>query len=279
MTRSLMLKSFTAICVLSSSCEVLAQGARGLPSGPYVEMRWVERSGQTVVPAGALPGTLNTDDPMDATVWLVLEARLVTNGQAGFYGFPGIDGSIWTDDLQTDGDWKTLPSGRNASPATMLSAPSHDNPQFQPFHRGAFAPYRLITELGEQAQGTFDAPEFGGYAGLQAVPMIAGGAYLQPFVDGILPWTYLGLESWVPMLTVQYDFIDLSPRTVTFRFSSLNGTFTPTGTAMTGWDANLIPTVIGVPVVQTPYSIQIVPAPGGLLLLLGAGVFGYRRRR
>jgi len=240
-----------------------------------IEFRWVERSGQASIAPGAAPAAAaNTNSNTDATIWLVLEARLNTTDPS-IRGLAGGAGSVSTNDPQGNNAWKLTGSGRINSQAGATSSPGFVFPTALPTQRGIFEPFRLVANLGEVATGVpDDATVSPVNANIGQIAFATGGSAIGALVDGDATEAQFGRNNFIPVYTFQIDFTNLAVRSVMF-------TSDISFTAFSMFDANNVPnSVTGVQSLPVPaYTVSIVPAPGAAALLGLGGLLAARRRR
>lgn len=256
------------------------------------EFRWVERHGQTTVPAGAVVApdgpTVAGHTDSDATILLYLEARVIGGGALGIGEF---EGDVVTNEpyFGGGGAFLGMPSTQpvptagtivNAARASSAYAPSYKgyvngDGEPLPTGRAVFNPFRLLADYGDTAQGVLNDAD-PGWDGLQA-PAFRGayrfkGHSRQAEYDAnVVDGSEFGLGEFVPILTVRYDLASLTPRTINFTFNGQIRGFTEF--------TNSLPT--GLPFVpfSATYSVQIIPAPGSAALLVLGGLAAARRSR
>jgi len=240
-----------------------------------IEFRWVERNGQTSIGPGAVPAAAaNTLSATDATIWLVLEARLNTTDPT-IRGLAGGAGAVRTTDLQANNAWKLTGSGRINSVASAVSSPGFVFPTALPTQRGIFEPFRLVANLGEVATGVpDDATVSATLANIGQIAFATGGSAIGALIDLDATEAQFGRNNFIPIYTFQLDFTNLAVRSVVF-------TSDIAFTAFSTFDINNIPnSVSGVTSLPVPsYTVSIIPAPGAAALLGLGGLVVARRRR
>jgi hypothetical protein len=157
-----------------------------------------------------------------------------------------------------------------------VSTPGFSHPLTVSSHRGIYAPYRYIASFGQQALGLVDPGP--GDARIEQIAAITGRTQLWPLMNDEVPPSAYGLDNWVPVYTFQYDFTDLTERSVTFGWREALPVI---GTAaITGWDDQGTITAEEVLILgEKTYTVQIAPTPGGAGLLALLGVAAARRTR
>jgi MYXO-CTERM domain-containing protein len=282
--------------VLSALALAAAAGAANAQS---IEFRWTERHGQTLIPVGAVPAASNNFNgagaATDATVWLVLEARLNTAGNTSLRGIGGGAGSITTNDTLGFGAFRTSNVGvpavaRNASAASATSVPGWASIRFHssdpetseyaigtsPNGSGIFQPWRFVADLPPgNVTGSIN-----GNSSIDMIAWAAAGREVQALDLGpggeaaLNTPAQFGRDSWAPIYTLQYNFTNLTPREVTF-----GGTFAAF-TAFSSYDASGVPNSVQVQNLPVPgYTVTVAPAPGAAALLGLGGLVAARRRR
>lgn len=269
--------------------------AAGMANAQNIEFRWTERHGQTTINPGAVPAASNNFNGVgaatDATIWLVLEARLNSAGNPALRGIGGGAGSITTGDSLLGGGAFRNNGGappRIASSASATSVPTwlstrehgqDDDGNYVIVTPAAgnaiFQPWRFIADLAPgNVTGNINAN-----IGINGITWAAAGAQLfgldaQGPNPAVNTEAQFGKDAWAPIYTFQYNVTNLAERVIDF-----GGTFAAF-TAFSSYDTNGVPNSVQVTNAAVPtYRVTVTPAPGAAALLGLGGLLAARRRR
>jgi len=260
-----------------------------------IEFRWVERHGQTSIPAGAVPlvgDSAVVGTGLDATILLALEAR-VSGGNA--IGISTFGGDVNTNQAYLSGSafFGTGSTQGGATPGTRVNN-TRSSAVFETNYvgyvdvngdplgtgRGVFNPFRQIANLGDNAQGVLNDTN-ASLAGLQlpatnVVQRIFGNMANDVFLDNSAAAEF-GLvdadadDDYIPLFITRLDVTSLELRTITITYAGFI-------TAFSSY-ANGQPVESTTSTISTTYTVSVVPAPGAAALLGLGGLVVARRRR
>lgn len=285
--------------ILQTVSIVAAVSAAGAAFAQTIQLRWVERHGQSSFFVGSMPVANDgiVGSGVDSTYWLALEARIVGGGLLGISGFSG--NAVTNEPFGTRGFFWGAESTQPGAAAGSMVNSARANASFEPNYRGytdssgvplatgrgIFNPFRADANSGDLAQGVLNdtdlampglqTPEFNGVYGL------SGRLTEADYLANVSPAggnpagspSHFGVDGWVPLFIIGYNItLPLpAPRVVTFSF---DGTVTAFSEFVDGQPVPaLTSSASGV------YSVVIFPSPGTAVILGLGAAMALRRRR